>query len=163
MTIEIAKTARVSRLADLEPSVRGTKISVREDVVIDSFVKIKSAGGEGNVVIGARTVVNSGCVIYSGNGVLIGEDVAIAANCTLAATNHAYMERGRLIREQRFISSKGGIIIEDDVWIGANCVLLDGAVLRRGCVVGAGALVRGELPEYSVNIGVPVRTIRYRE
>ena len=42
----------------------------------------------------------------------------------------------------RAFNYRGGIVIEDDVWIGANCVLLDGAVLRRGCVVGAGSLVR---------------------
>ena len=46
-------------------------------------------------------------------------------------------------------------MIEDDVWIGANCVLLDGAVLRRGCVVAAGSLVRSELPAYSICRGIP--------
>ena len=52
--------------------------------------------------------------------------------------------------------SRGGIVIEDDVWIGANCVLLDGAVLRRGCVIGAGSLVRGEVPAYAVHAGHPL-------
>ena len=163
MGIEIAKSARISRLADIEPSVRGTKILIREEVFIDSFVKIKPVGGEGDIIIGARSAINSGCVIYSGNGVTIGEDVAIAANCTLAATNHEYRSKERLIREQRFMASRGGIVIEDDVWIGANCVILDGAVLRKGCVIGAGGLVRGELPEYSINVGMPVRTVGFRE
>lgn len=163
MSIEIAKSARVSRLADIEPSQRGTKVIIREDVMIDSFVKIKPVGGEGDVVIGARTAINSGCVIYSGNGVTIGEDVAIAANCTLAPVNHEYRSKEKTIREQRFMPSRGGILIEDDVWIGANCVILDGSILRKGCVVGAGSLVRGELPEYSVNVGVPVRTVGQRE
>jgi acetyltransferase-like isoleucine patch superfamily enzyme len=47
-------------------------------------------------------------------------------------------------------------VIEDDVWIGANCVLLDGALLRRGCVIGAGSLVRGEVEAYSVQAGNPL-------
>lgn len=162
MSIEIAKSARVSRLADIEPSQRGTKVIIREDVLIDSFVKIKPVGGEGDVVIGARSAINSGCVIYSGNGVSIGESVAIAANCTLAPVNHAYMDRDVPIAEQGFLPSKGGIVIEDDVWIGAGCTILDGAVLRRGCVVAAGSLVRGELPEFSVNRGVPAETVGYR-
>ena len=59
--------------------------------------------------------------------------------------------------------SRGGVVIEDDVWIAANVVLLDGAILRRGCVVGAGSLVREELPPYSVNVGSPTRIIGYRE
>ena len=153
--ITIHPTAQVSALADLEYSQRGTRIVVGAGCRIDSFVKIKPAGGSGDVLIGERCYVNSGCVLYSGNGISIGNDVLIAANCTLAPVNHAFRNRDRLIREQGFGPSRGGIVIEDDVWIGANCVLLDGAVLRRGCVVGAGSLVRGELPAYSICRGTP--------
>lgn len=86
----------------------------------------------------------------------MGDHVAVAANCTFAPVNHAYQDRHRLIREQGFLPSKGGIVIEDDVWIGANVVLLDGAVLRRGCVVGAGSIVRGELDAYGIYAGQPL-------
>ena len=58
--------------------------------------------------------------------------------------------------------SKGGIVIEDDVWIGANCTILDGATLRKGCIIGAGSLVRGEVPEYSIQTGNPLRRIGTR-
>ena len=153
--IEIHPTAQVSKLADLELSQRGSKIVVGPESRIDSFVKIKPAGGIGDVCLGSRSYINAGCVLYSGNGINIGNNVLIAANCTLAPVNHAFRERGRLISNQGFQPSRGGIVIEDDVWIGANCVLLDGAVLRRGCVVGAGSLVRGELPAYSICRGTP--------
>lgn len=153
--VTIHPSAQVSALADLEPSQRGTRIIVGADCRIDSFVKIKPAGGCGDVLIGERCYINSGCVFYSGNGIQIGNDVLVAANCTLAPVNHAFRDRDRLIREQGFSPSRGGIVIEDDVWIGANCVLLDGAVLRRGCVVGAGSLVRGELPAYTICRGTP--------
>lgn len=152
----------MSPLADLEPSIRGSRIVIGADSMIDSFVKIKPVGGSGDVVLGDRCYLNSGCVLYSGNGIHIGNDVLIAANCTLAPVNHAYRDRSRLIREQGFGQSRGGIVIEDDVWIGANSVLLDGAVLRRGCVVGAGSLVRGELPPYSICCGSPALPVDER-
>jgi acetyltransferase-like isoleucine patch superfamily enzyme len=161
--IIIHPTARVSPLADIEDSVRGTRIEVGAHSVIDSFVKIKPAGGTGDLVIGEWSVVNSGCVLYTGGGLKIGNQVAIAANCTFAPVNHAYRERSRPIREQGFLPSKGGIVVEDDVWVGANCVLLDGAVLRRGCVIAAGSMVRGEIEAYSVNAGQPLRVVGYRE
>ncbi len=161
--LSIAKTARVSPLADIEESVRGSRIVIEADVVIDAFVKIKPAGGLGDVVIGPNSFINSGCVLYSGNGIRIGANVLVAANCTFAPTNHEFRDKKRLIREQGFQPSKGGIIVEDDVWIGANTVLLDGAVLRRGCIVGAASVVRHELPAYSINVGVPARTIGWRE
>lgn len=158
----ISPKAKVSPLADIEDSTRGTRIEIADDVVIDAFVKVKPAGGNGDVIIGPRTYINSGTVIYTGNGVRIGSDVLVAANCTFASTNHEFSSRDRRIVEQRFQPSRGGIVIEDDVWVGANVVLLDGAVLRRGCVVGAMSVVRGELEPYSINVGVPTRVVGYR-
>lgn len=163
MTITIHPSATISSLADIEDSIRGTKIVVGAESVIDSFVKIKPAGGDGDLVIGERTVINSGCVLYTGNGISIGDSVLVAANCTFAPVNHEYSLRGTLIRDQRFGPSKGGITIEDDVWIGAGCVLLDGSILRRGCVIGAMSLVRGEVPAYSINGGNPLELKSYRQ
>lgn len=160
--MEVHATARVSPLADLEVSVRGTRFVLGARSVIDSFVKFKPAGGHGDVVIGQDVVINSGCVLYSGNGIRIGNGVAIAANCTFAPVNHAYQDRHRTIRSQGFKPSKGGIVIEDDVWIGANCVLLDGAVLRVGCVVGAGSIVSGELQAYGIYAGQPLQLKGFR-
>jgi acetyltransferase-like isoleucine patch superfamily enzyme len=162
MPIEISPTARISRFAEIEDSTRGTRIIVGDESVIDSFVKIKPAGGSGDLIIGARCVINSCSVLYTGNGISIGNDVAIAANCTFAPVNHAYERRDLLIRQQRFKPSKGGIFIEDDVWIGAGCVILDGSILRRGCVVGAMSLVRGEVAAYSINVGNPLKTVGWR-
>jgi len=161
--IEIHPTARVSPLADIEDSIRNSRIIVSEKVVIDAFVKIKPAGGIGDVFIGPECVINSGCVLYTGNGIHIGKSVAIAANCTFAPTNHEFYRKDVLIREQGFRPSKGGIVIEDDVWIGSNCVLLDGAILRRGCVIGASSVVRGEVSEYSIQAGNPLRLLRWRK
>lgn len=161
--IELHPDARVSALADIEDSILGTRIVVGRNSVLDSFVKIKPAGGRGDLLIGQNTTVNSGCVFYTGNGIEIGDNVAIAANTTFAPVNHEYRRRDLLILQQGFRPSKGGIVVEDDVWIGANCVILDGAVLRRGCVIGAGSVVRGEIAAYSINAGQPLSLIGWRE
>ena len=161
--IEIDPDAKVSPLADIEDSVRGSRIVVGAHSVIDSFVKVKPAGGSGDVVIGKHCVINSGCVLYTGNGISIGDHVSIAANCTFAPVNHEYRSRDRLIQQQGFGPGKGGIVIEDDVWIGANCVLLDGARLRQGCVIGAGSVVRSEVRPYSINVGQPLRFVGWRQ
>lgn len=155
--LSISQTAQVSPLAHVEESRRGTNIVIEEHVFIDSFVRIRPVGGSGDVRIGANSFINSGTVIFSGNGIEIGEWVLIAPNCALVPTNHAYASRDTTIRHQGFLPSKGGIVIEDDVWIGANSTILDGSVLRRGCVIGAGSLVRGEVEAYSINSGSPLR------
>lgn len=160
--LKISQNARISPLADIEDSVRGSVIEIADGVSIDSFVKIKPAGGTGDVTIGADSTINSGVAIYTGNGVSIGKRCAIAANCTFAPVNHEYGDPDKPIVEQSFMESRGGVVVEDDVWIGANAVLLDGAILRAGCVVGAGAVVRSEIPRNAVCVGVPARVISYR-
>lgn len=155
--------ATISPLADIEPSVRGSRVVVAAGAAIDAFVKVKPAGGSGDVTIGPGSVINSGCVLYTGNGIAIGADVLIAANCTLAPANHEFRDPDRTIRTQGFMPSRGGIVIEDDVWIGANCVLLDGAIVRRGAVVAAGSVVRDERPAFSISAGVPAKTIGWRK
>lgn len=160
--LTIAPTAQVSRFADIEESKRGTRIVICDGAVIDSFVKIKPSGGAGHVVIGPHSFINSGCVLYTGNGITIGNHVLIAANCTFAPVNHEYKDRHRLIVEQRFAASKGGIVIEDDVWVGANTVLLDGAIVRRGVVIGASSVVRGELEAYGIYGGNPIQKMGER-
>lgn len=102
------ESAQISPLADIEDSILGTVIQIGERTVVDSFVKIKPAGGLGSVVIGNDCFINSGVVIYSGNGVSIGDGTLIAANCTIAATNHEIHASASTIPSQGFMKSRGG-------------------------------------------------------
>lgn len=162
MTNIFAKSSKVSPLSEIEESVRGSVLSLGENSVIDSFVKIKFTGGSGDIIIGDYCYINSGCVFYSGNGIKLEDKVSIAANCVFAPVNHAYEDHNLPIREQGFLPSKGGIIIEEDVWIGSGCVILDGSIIRKGTIVGAMSLVRGELKSYSLYAGNPIKYIRDR-
>lgn len=157
------ETAKVSERSVIEISSRGTNTTVGKNSVIDDFVKIKHVGGEGSIVIGDHVFLNSFTVIYSGNGVSIGNNTAIGPNCSIVPINHKFDEKDRLISEQRFAPSKGGIIIEEDVWIGAGVTILDGAHIRKGAVIGAGWLVNKEIEAYSINMGSPAKKVGERK
>jgi virginiamycin A acetyltransferase len=159
MVLKIDPSAVISGLSDIEDSRIGTRIEIGPHTLVDSFVKIKAVGGRGDLVIGRRCFLNSGVVIYTGNGVRIGDHVLIAANCTLAPVNHRVRDRNRLILEQGFEDSRGGIEIGSDVWLGANCVVLDGARVGEGSVVGAGSVVRSDLEPYGIYGGSPLRRL----
>ena len=97
------QTSKISSLVDIENSPRVTKLIIGENSLIDSFVKIRPVGGSGDVQIGINTEINANCVLYTGNGIKIGNNVLIAAGCVLAPTNHAYRDKNKTIREQRFL------------------------------------------------------------
>jgi acetyltransferase-like isoleucine patch superfamily enzyme len=150
-------------LADVETSHKGSVLRMGQETVIDAFVKIKFTGGLGDIEIGDRCYINSGCVLYSGNGIKIGSEVIIAANTVFAPSNHCFEHLDRPIRDQGFMPSRGGITVGSDVWIGANVVILDGAVIPDGCVIGACSLVRGVLEPYGVYMGNPLKLLKYRQ
>ncbi len=54
------------------------------------------------------------------------------------------------------------IIIGNDVWIGANAIIMSGAHIGDGCIIGAMTVVSGEIEPYNVVIGNPGKIIRKR-
>lgn len=155
-------TVKIAASSSIEVSSRGTDTIIGENSVIDDYVKIKHVGGSGDIKIGNQVYINSGCVLYSGNGIQIGNNVLIGPNCNIVPSNHNFSSDDIPIREQGFQESKGGVVIEDDVWLGAGVTLLDGTVIREGCVIAANSLVIGEAERFSVYAGVPAKKIKSR-
>jgi acetyltransferase-like isoleucine patch superfamily enzyme len=162
MPNQISSSAFISKLADIEESSKGSKLIIKEGCQIDSFVKIKFTGGTADIEIGAYCYLNSGTVLYSGNGIKIGDNVLIGPNCNIVPTNHQYKDIATPMRLQRFLPSKGGIIIEDDVWLGANVTILDGAYIKKGAIIGANSTVIGEVEGFSIYAGSPAKKIKSR-
>jgi len=54
------------------------------------------------------------------------------------------------------------VIIKNDVWIGANSVIMPGITIGNGAIIGAGAVVTKDVPNYAIVVGVPAKVIKYR-
>lgn len=54
------------------------------------------------------------------------------------------------------------IVVGHDVWFGNGAQVLAGARIGNGVIVGAGAVVRGQVPDYAVVIGNPAQVYRMR-
>lgn len=150
-------SAKISQLSSIEISSKGTHTYIGENSHVDDFVKIKHVGGAGDIRIGDNVYINSGCVFYSGNGIIIANNVLIGPNCNFTPVNHNFEIKDQLIREQGFMATKGGIIIEEDVWIGAGVTILDGSIIRKGCIIGANSLVNGDTAPLSIYFGIPIK------
>lgn len=53
-------------------------------------------------------------------------------------------------------------VIGHDVWLGYGALVLPGARIGNGVIVGAGAVVRGTVPDYAVIAGNPAQVVRMR-
>ncbi len=106
---------------------------------------------EGGVIVGDNVTLKSG--VYLWEGTLIEDNVFIGPNATF--TNDL-MPRSR-VRPEKF----KGITIKFGASIGANATLLPGISIGRMAMVGAGAVVTKDVPDFAVVVGNPAKIIRY--
>jgi acetyltransferase-like isoleucine patch superfamily enzyme len=136
------------------PVELGDGVHLHRDSIIET-------GQGGSVIIGAHTQIQPRCQFsgYKGS-IRIGRGVQIAPYCAFYPYDHG-VEPGYLIIKQA-IRSKGDIVIGDDAWLGVGVCVLDGARIGKGTVIGAGSVVTGDIPDYSIAIGVPARVVKSR-
>jgi virginiamycin A acetyltransferase len=75
--LDIAPGAEVSPDARIYPSARGSRITIGADSRVAAFAVLRSVGGAGDIEIGERCYVNEFCVLYSGSGITLGDDVLL--------------------------------------------------------------------------------------
>jgi acetyltransferase-like isoleucine patch superfamily enzyme len=140
-------------------------ISIGEGTIIGPYVSL-SAGVSPAHDLGAVEVVTIGdrCLIGKGSGivgherVVIGDDVFTGHHVYITDANHGYEDPGLPIGEQ--FAPPRPVFIGEGSWLGHGTIVLPGASVGRHVVVGAGSVVTGDLPDFSVAVGNPARVIR---
>ncbi|MBX3318235.1 MAG: hypothetical protein KF902_15375 [Phycisphaeraceae bacterium] len=107
-----------------------------------------------NLSAGHLTIFGDHATLRLTRGLSIGERCVISQLAIVTTTMLDPRDPSRAI--------EGAITIEDDCWIAADSLVLPGAVVRAGTVVGARALVEGEVPGWSIAVGQPARAIKPR-
>lgn len=112
------------------------------------------------ITIGKNCFIGEYNVFRGQGGITIGDDVYTGPMVQFVAVNHVFSDPHTPIREQG-ITAKG-IVVEDDVWLGSGATVVDGVTIGRGSIIGAGAVVTGDMPPYSIAVGVPAKRIKDR-
>jgi len=158
------------------------KITIGDNVVIDDACCLDAKGTDNSgiligsgVFVGRNTILSCkngdiivdddanlgfNCEIFSASRVRVGKSVLMAAYTYLVGGDHLYdrvdipvLEQGRTAR---------GIDVADNVWLGTHVVVADGSRIGRDAIIGAGAVVIGDIPEFSIAAGIPAKVIRDR-
>jgi acetyltransferase-like isoleucine patch superfamily enzyme len=116
---------------------------------------------EGEVRIGAKTVLGQECTISAYQHVSIGEQCIVADRAMLIDFDHNVAEVERPIRAQGIY--KRDVRVGNNVWIGYGAQILRGVTIGDNAIVGASAVVTKDVPANAVVAGVPARVIRMRE
>jgi acetyltransferase-like isoleucine patch superfamily enzyme len=160
------------------------KISLGDNVIIDDYAVLDGKGSQDNFIeIGNNVIVGRSSVISCKNGnITIGDNTNIAMNCFIQSAKDVTIGKNVLFAAYCYIIGGGdhmtdrtdipiiaqgqvvkGITIKDNCWLGAGVKIQDGAVVGRDSIVGSGAVVTGDIPEFSVAVGIPAKVIRSRK
>ena len=146
------------RNLELQISKRGT-IRFGRFVWVGDGTKIRCH--EGEVIIGAKTVLGQECTISAYRHVRIGDQCVVADRAMFIDFDHGVVEVERPIRQQ-------GIYMRDlnvgsNVWIGYGACMLRGVRVGDNSVVGTNTVVTKDVPANAVVGGVPARILRMRQ
>ena len=158
------------------------KIRIGDNVVIDDLCCLDAKGTDnqgitigngvfigrntilscknGDIVVDDRANIGFNCEVFSASKVRIGKDILMAAYTYLVGGDHLYdrtdipvLQQGRTAR---------GIDVGDGTWLGTHVVVTDGSSIGRDAIIGAGAVVVGEIPEFAIATGIPAKVTRDR-
>ena len=109
-----------------------------------------------NVHLGKNTEIDAAGFVDIGSGVIFAPEVCVYSR------SHNFKDKGlgALPFDNRYKLAK--VIIKDYVWVGRRAMILPGVTIGKAAVIGAGAIVSKDVPDYGVAVGNPARVIRYR-
>jgi acetyltransferase-like isoleucine patch superfamily enzyme len=116
---------------------------------------------EGEVSIGAKTVMGQECTISAYQHVAIGRECIVADRVMLIDFDHGVVEVERPIRLQGIY--KRDVRVAHNVWIGYGACILRGVTVGENSIIGTSTVVTRDVPENAVVGGSPARIIRMRE
>lgn len=107
--------------------------------------------------ISARTDVDGTdlSLIYLGEGVTISSYVRLLTHDWSPHT----VGKAMGIETHAPLGKIAGISIDDFSFVGTGSIIMPGAQIGRGCIVGSGTVVRGTIPDFSIVIGSPGQVI----
>lgn len=114
--------------------------------------KISHITGLEKIEIGDNVIIGENAYIRGEGGLSIGSNCHISRNLVIYTHNHNY-EGTVLPYDDSFRYRR--VIIEKNVWLGMNVMILPGAHIKEGAIVGAGSVVAGVVEPLTI-VGAPI-------
>ncbi len=117
--------------------------------------------------IGKDVQINDYVHITAMKNVSIGNDVLMASKIYISDCSHGSYSGNKndsnpdITPIERPLFAKA-VMIEDNVWLGEFVSVLPGVTIGKGAIIGAGAVVSKDVPDYGIAVGNPAKVVRFR-
>ncbi|MDB4144280.1 hypothetical protein N9589_00500 [Flavobacteriaceae bacterium] len=130
-----------------------SKLKIKNSIISKGTIIIADHGSDIN-----KAFIGRNCVIVARKKITIAVNCQIAEMVVIRDQNHNFGKSNLTIAEQGFTASS--INIGENVWLAAKSTILSGSNIGNNTVVGANAVVRGELEAIAVYVDVPAKKIK---
>lgn len=145
---KLCNSIRISILRHLMPVGKNCRI-----------MKHVYVGNGKNISIGDNCRINDEIRL---DNVSIGNHVMIARESIILGKMHGYGSK-EIPMEMQHGNYDMKSVIEDDVWFGLRVIMMPGLTVKKGCIVGAAAVLTKDTVEYGIYGGVPAKLIKMRD
>ncbi len=137
---------------------KGAKVHLGRWCWIGHGTKIRAH--EGEVFIGAKSVIGQECTVSAFQHVSIGRECIVADRVMLIDFDHGVVEVERPVRLQGIY--KRDVRVGHNVWIGYGACFLRGVTVGDNAIVGTSSVITKDVPANAVVAGAPARLVRMR-
>ena len=137
----------------------GNNFSLGRNSIIECTGVIRELGEK--LIIGQNVGIAANAFIAMRGKVEIGDDTIFGPGVSIHAENHNFKDLDKPIRLQG--ATRKGIKIGKNCWIGSKVIILDGVNIGDNVIIGAGAVVTKDIPDYAIAVGTPARIIKIRK
>jgi len=155
--------ARIGHRVRFGPRVRIDRpwtVTIGDRTEFEADVWIKVVADDAEVRIGAHVFLGRGVELDVSRAVEIGAHALIAPGVFITDHEHRLVRRRRVATEG---CEAAPIKIDEGTWLGVGAVVLPGIRIGGGAVLGAGAVVTRDVPDWTIAAGVPARALRRRD
>lgn len=117
--------------------------------------------GEGITLrLGENCKVGDNVHIVASQQVTVGDNCLFASHIFISDTNHGTGNDNPTTPPDSRPLTSNPVSIGSNVWLGEGVAVLPGSKIGDGCIIGAHAVVKGEIPPYTIAVGAPAKAVK---
>ena len=137
----------------------GYRVKINEQVRIECYPQYLDFKLNPKLIIEDDTIIGPFFTAFVADSILIQKGCIFAGNVTLISENHGTSPRDTQCYQQEPLQT-GPINIGKGCWLGQNVTILPNTTIGDRCIIATNAVVKGNIPAYSIVAGIPARVIK---
>jgi len=108
-----------------------------------------------NIILQDLVCLGHNNIFWAFHRIVVGSRTQTARDLLIVSGSHDVNSYEPLANQE--------VVIGQGCWIGARVTILGGVRVGKGCVIGAGSIVKESIPDWSIAVGSPARVVATRK